>query len=62
MAYWVASTYALLGETDLAFKWFSRAVKLGNENKPHFDRDKSLDSLRNDPRFHELMDKMGSGG
>src|SRR5690606_30528319 len=33
MAYWVASTYALLGETELAFKWLARAIKLGNENK-----------------------------
>ncbi len=61
MAYWTASTYALLGEKDLAFKWFNRAVKLGNQNKPHFERDKSLDSLRDDPRFDELMSKIGNG-
>ena len=60
MAYWVGSTYALLGDKDLAFKWLNRAVKLGNQNKPHFERDKSLDSLRNDPRFDELMVKVGN--
>lgn len=60
MAYWVGSTYAILGDKDLAFKWFNRAVKLGNQNKPHFEHDKSLDSLRDDPRFGELMDKVGS--
>jgi hypothetical protein len=60
MAYWVASTYALLGEKDAAFKWLSRAVKLGNENRPHYERDRSLDSLRDDPRFGELMDKIGA--
>lgn len=60
MAYWVASTFALLGDTDLAFKWLGRAIKLGNENKPHFLHDKSLDSLRDDPRFDELMSKVGS--
>lgn len=60
MAYWVASTYAILGEKELAFKWLNRAVKLGNENKPHFEHDKSLDSLRDDPRFDELMNKMGN--
>lgn len=59
MAYWVASTYAILGEKELAFKWLNRAVKLGNENKPHFERDKSLDPLRDDPRFDEIMAKMG---
>ncbi len=62
MAYWVASTYALIGEKELAFKWLNRAVKLGNENKPHFEHDKSLDSLRDDPRFDELLNKMGNGG
>ncbi len=61
MAYWTASTYALLGEKDLAFKWFNRAVKLGNQNKPHFERDNSLDSLRDDPRFDEIMSKIGNG-
>ncbi len=55
MAYWVASTYAVLGEKDLAFKWLNKAIKLGNENKPHFEKDRSLDSLRDDPRFAEAM-------
>lgn len=59
MAYWVASTYALLGETDLAFKWLTKAVRLGNENKPHFIADTNLDSLKDDPRWQELLNKMG---
>lgn len=61
MAYWVGSTYALLGDKDLAFKWLNRAVKLGNQNKPHFEHDKSLDSLRDDSRFDDLMAKMNNG-
>jgi tetratricopeptide (TPR) repeat protein len=59
-AYWVASTYSLLGEKDLAFKWLARAIKLGNENKPHFLKDKSMDPIRDDPRFDELMNKIGT--
>ena len=59
MAYWVGSTYALLGEKDLAFKWLNKAIRLGNQNKPYFETDINLDSLRDDPRFQELMDKMG---
>ncbi len=55
MAYWVASTYSILGDKDLAFKWLNKAIKLGNENKPHFDRDHSLDPLRDDPRFADAM-------
>ncbi|HUR97612.1 MAG TPA: tetratricopeptide repeat protein [Pyrinomonadaceae bacterium] len=61
MAYWVGSTYSILGEKDLAFKWLNRAVKLGNQNKPHFEHDKSLDTLRDDPRFAELMAKVNNG-
>lgn len=60
MAYWVASSFALLGEKELAFKWLGRAIKLGNENKPHFLKDRSLDSLRDDPRFDEMMSKIGA--
>jgi len=61
MAYWVGSTYAILDEKDLAFKWLNRAVKLGNQNKPHFEHDKSLNGLRDDPRFAELMAKVNNG-
>ena len=61
MAYWVGSTYALLDDKDLAFKWLGKAVRLGNENKPHFERDTNLESLRNDPRWQELLGKMGNG-
>lgn len=60
MAYWVCSTYAIMGEKELALKWLGRAIKLGNENKPHFLRDRSLDSLRDDPRFDELLAKIGT--
>lgn len=61
MAYWVGSTYALLGDKDLAFKWLGKAIRLGNQNKPYFESDTNLDSLRNDPRFDELMGKMCNG-
>ncbi len=61
MAYWAGCTYAILGEKDLAFKWLNRAVKLGYQNKPHFEHDQSLNSLRDDPRFAELMAKVDNG-
>lgn len=60
MAYWVGSTYALLGDHDLAFKWLNKAVRLGNQNKPYFENDTNLDCLRDDPRFAELMSKMNN--
>ena len=59
MAYWVGSTYALLGDKDLALKWIGKAIRLGNENKPYFENDSNLDSLRDDPRFTELLNKIG---
>ncbi len=61
MAYWVGSTYALLGDTDLAFKWLNKAVKLGNQNRPYFETDTNVASLRDDPRWAELMEKMNNG-
>ncbi|HEY0427323.1 MAG TPA: protein kinase [Pyrinomonadaceae bacterium] len=58
MAFWVGSAYASLGEKDLAFKWLERAVKLGNENKPWYENNECLDSLRSDSRFNDLLDKI----
>jgi eukaryotic-like serine/threonine-protein kinase len=62
MAYWVGSTYALLGDKDLAFKWLNKAVRLGNQNKPHFENDTNLESLRSDERWAELMEKIEING
>jgi len=59
MAYWVASTYALLGEIDLAFKWLNRAIKLGNENRQWFYNDNNLAVLRSDPRWNETISRIG---
>ena len=48
----------LVGEKDLAFKWLNKAVKLGNQNRPHFEHSRNLDPIRDDPRFADLMAKM----
>ena len=56
MAYWMGSAFALLGKKDNAIKWLERAVKLGNENKPWFEKDKTLDSLRDDESFIQLLE------
>ncbi|MCC6452397.1 MAG: tetratricopeptide repeat protein, partial [Acidobacteria bacterium] len=58
MAYWVGASYALLGDKDLAFKWLNKAIRLGNENRPYFEGDKNLITLREDPRWLELMAKL----
>ncbi|MFM9903231.1 MAG: protein kinase domain-containing protein [Pyrinomonadaceae bacterium] len=61
MAYWVGSTYAMLGDMDLAFKWLNKAIRLGNQNKPYFESDTNLSTLRDDPRWSELIKKLSNG-
>jgi len=55
VAYWLASAYALEGEREEALKWLRRAIELGNENKPWFQRDKNWDSLRGDPEYQRIV-------
>lgn len=55
VAYWLASAYALEGERDQALKWLRRAIELGNENKPWFERDKNWDSLRSDSEYQRIV-------
>ncbi len=60
VAYGVASVYALEGLQDEAFDWLQRSIALGNENKPWFEHDPNLESLRADARFEELMRSLRS--
>jgi len=55
VAYWLASAYAMEGERDAALKWLRRAIALGNENRPWFERDTNWESLRNDPEYQEII-------
>ena len=55
VAYWLASAYALEGEREQALKWLRRAIELGNENKPWFERDRNWDSLRDDPEYRQIV-------
>jgi tetratricopeptide (TPR) repeat protein len=59
-AYWLATAYACLGERDQAFEWLARAITLGNENRPWFEADPNWEDLREDPRFGELMRRIGT--
>ncbi len=54
-ALWTAAAYALLGDKEKALDWLEHAVKLGNENRPWLEKDPTLASLRDEPRFIELM-------
>jgi serine/threonine-protein kinase len=60
VAYWLATAYLLQGRQDEAFQWLETAIKLGNENYPWFERDRNWASVRTDPRFTALMDRLGN--
>jgi len=55
ISYAVTSVYGLEGKLDEAFEWFNRSIALGNENTSWFERDPTLASLRDDPRFKEVL-------
>jgi tetratricopeptide (TPR) repeat protein len=58
-AFWIAVTYVGLGEKDEAFAWLEK----GYEDRSWFlvwiKMDPRLDSLRSDPRFTDLMRRIG---
>ena len=58
IAYSLGSVYALEDEPDQAFEWLQRSVSLGNENRPCFEHDPNLASVRDDPRFKELITRI----
>nr|MDQ3802980.1 tetratricopeptide repeat protein [Acidobacteriota bacterium] len=58
IAYWLATTYAMLGDRDDALEWLERAIDLGNENRTWFESDPNWEGLREDPRFRELMHRV----
>ena len=58
-SFWVGTIYHGLGETDKAFEWFERAFKERDGNLIYITIPPPFDSLRTDPRFKQLMVKMG---
>jgi TolB-like protein/Tfp pilus assembly protein PilF len=56
--YWRAQICALQSKLDQALEYFQKSVQVGNENVPWFERDRTLDALRTDARFTELMNEL----
>lgn len=47
--------HALRGEETQAFEWLSRAIDKGFRERSQLERDSDLNSLRDDPRWNDLM-------
>ena len=53
-----ACIYANMGETEKALDCIERAVELGSRNKRYFETDSDFDSIRDHPRFQELLKRI----
>jgi TolB-like protein/Tfp pilus assembly protein PilF len=54
----IAMIYAVLGEKDLAFESLNRAVRDGTSTIVVLS-EQVFDALRTDPRFHQILEKIG---
>lgn len=57
--YQVGVIYAGLGDSDQAFAWLEKAYEERSVWLVNLNRDQRLDGLRSDPRFSELVRRMG---
>ncbi len=55
----IAIVYGELGDLDRAFEYLDRAYAEDPGTLTYMRADPSADSLKDDPRFAELMRKMG---
>jgi TolB-like protein/DNA-binding winged helix-turn-helix (wHTH) protein len=57
-AYQIAEAYAYRGETDKAFQWMYRAIRQRDPGSPELKTNPLMKSLRRDPRYSKLLEKM----
>lgn len=57
--YEIALIYAGLGKKDEAFEWLEEAYKVRDEGLTYLKIDPCLDPLRSDPRFDDLLSRVG---
>jgi hypothetical protein len=55
----VAGINAALGDRDAAFEWLNRAYEQRDVQLVSLKTDPSLDGLRQDPRFADLVKRVG---
>ncbi len=56
--YDTACVHALRGEKDEAFRWLDKTIEAGWRGWPLGTRSPLLDSLRSDPRFHQIETRL----
>lgn len=59
VAFQIAGDYAVLGQKDEAFQWLERAYQKRDPPLIFLKSGDRLESLREDPRFHDLLRRMG---
>jgi TolB-like protein/Tfp pilus assembly protein PilF len=57
-AHWIAKIYATLNEKELAFSWLERGLAAGAIG-PFYKDEPVWDPIRGDPRFTDLLRRMG---
>ena len=57
-AYQIAEAYAFRGEIDKAFEWLDRAYRQRDPGLPELKTSPLMRSLRQDPRYTELLKKL----
>ena len=56
---WIANLYAVLGDKDQAFLWLEKAYTQKAEGLQLIKSTRAMDSLRSDPRYADLLKRMG---
>lgn len=58
-SYQVAEVQAWIGNHDAAFEWLERAIRVGDAGLMYIKFDPLLHNIRSDPRYAELLTRLG---
>jgi serine/threonine-protein kinase len=61
MAYRLATYFAVDGDSSEALHWLRRAIYLGNENYPWFQKNPAWNNLRTNADFERILDDLKKG-
>jgi len=61
MAYRLATYFAVDGDSSEALHWLRRAIYLGNENYPWFQKNPAWNNLRNNADFERILEDLKKG-